>query len=1397
MPSAALSAKPTSAKAHIMNRGNQYPQLNHKESTSRRFFLMKKSVQEHYLKKDPIESSFDESDARALRWSREQEGRDCAFFQSAGTFWSFQWCPQSTIFQGRRNKDMTVDLKIKIGSFVDLKSDSISGVLSSLYTQLSTLFPQSQIELYNEGNFCKEVGSKRVAAVVMHDDSSPFCAFLVQSTQGQAFAISRVEEPQPCAYVLHVCKLPFMGTRPNPTSDLIDSASGMSTLNQTMEDSHRLVAAYLRQTNSELLRTSSPDRTSSLHTGLPPLPPSRIESNLNLIKEMFGHAYDSYMYNAYPASEVKPLSCKAAVFDPVRIPALTLIDSLDTLIILGNYTEFARSVERLRVLHNQMAEEHKYLGKGGLFRLNQNVSVFETNIRVLGGLLGAHQLAEAAMSNAVLESEVWDANGAVLIGDSSKLICGRDENMDEEKDSEDFSSSILQCRIADSAEARSRNQTLRHWKYDGFLLELAQDIGERLLPAFSTRTGIPYGTVNLMNGIPKDETTIASLAGGGTLSLEMELLSRLTGNPEFGRAAKLSARALWMRRSRFNTYGKHICTRRGDWTESLSGIGSNSDSFYEYLLKHYILFPEDQDFWYSLLSSYGGVHNESRLGDWYADVDLNRGLSTNGLARQVFEALMAFYPGMQTLLGELTPAAHSLNSFFLVREFLGFLPERFDFGSWKVDGGGGTHFLRPELLESAYFLHRATKGLHRQLNVDANDTAAGYSGWQWAADYSLHTLNTLTRSKCGYASVRDLHPSITGAAGLGAPRKAKLLDDMPSFFLSETLKYLYLTFDDGNIVHADEDHEWVFTTEAHPIHHENLAVKRDRKSRLQSQKEDLIKRLRSRLENDDSATRSTWDGLDAEKWSIDSRLHTFLEQMNSVVSQSSMASTDRSISFKSTVTEPILSKEHVHNDLDVFGETQNGLNDAHLMFRRTGNGVSLTKSCPNFYSSELLYVRALNGGGIDYSNAYASSMKDVVGLDESRFILTGSIDALAWQGSGVHISRAHNPTRECPLSNQDRMKQKTESPKPQAEEQSIVKRFDGGEMGHFEISAFSGGVGFLIRHVETGRSFTTTLIQDEASLSMETYLMVHSTMDKKNVGGGNSEPHGDLEDRDTVVMADLAGNSHVCQVEILQTREHSSSHDDNRLGNDGMDTRVLARYPCAPAMFGPAHISNLNHAGDVVVEAPIFPPPLGDEKGCISNTGHFLDPFHDLSQCESKRVEGACMQKVAQLVKRGGCTFQEKSLNQIGADAVIVINSADNEVFVMSGNGDESLEDPDVVQTYPLTVLVKGSDGKSILDVIEANRGDKARLLSRVSLFKEKPQIREDGGIFSVIHNQFWPVVVASPDGIRIFVEGGWGVQAVQTSQMVGAKDFEWQLYLMKHSDSGTRRTMETAAETS
>lgn len=71
------------------------------------------------------------------------------------------------------------------------------------------------------------------------------------------------------------------------------------------------------------------------------------------------------------------------------------------------------------------------------------------------------------------------------------------------------------------------------WPCNGPLLRMAEDIARRLLPAFDTPTGMPYGTVNLRSGVPEGETTVTCTAGVGTFILEFGTLSRLTGDSIF------------------------------------------------------------------------------------------------------------------------------------------------------------------------------------------------------------------------------------------------------------------------------------------------------------------------------------------------------------------------------------------------------------------------------------------------------------------------------------------------------------------------------------------------------------------------------------------------------------------------------------------------------------------------------------------------------------------------------------------------------------------------------------------------------------------------------------------------------------------------------------------------
>jgi len=70
--------------------------------------------------------------------------------------------------------------------------------------------------------------------------------------------------------------------------------------------------------------------------------------------------------------------------------------------------------------------------------------------------------------------------------------------------------------------------------------------------------------------------------------------------------------ALHERRSKLDLVGKHIHVDTGRWAEAVSGIGSNSDSYYEYLLKTYTAFG-NQTMWAMFQTLYHVRHYGCRV----------------------------------------------------------------------------------------------------------------------------------------------------------------------------------------------------------------------------------------------------------------------------------------------------------------------------------------------------------------------------------------------------------------------------------------------------------------------------------------------------------------------------------------------------------------------------------------------------------------------------------------------------------------------------------------------------------------------------------------------------------------------------------------------------------------
>jgi mannosyl-oligosaccharide alpha-1,2-mannosidase len=173
------------------------------------------------------------------------------------------------------------------------------------------------------------------------------------------------------------------------------------------------------------------------------------ESRRESIKQGFLHAWNGYVKYAWGADEVLPLS---------NIPdngyngwGASMVDALDTMWIMGLKEEFKNATD--------------YISNINFNSSTITISVFETTIRYLGGMLSAYELSG-----------------------------------------------------------------------DEMLLKKAKQLGEAMLPAFNSPTGLPYNNWNLTRGlIDSDYRPYGTgiLAQVGTLQLEYMKLAQLTGNSTF------------------------------------------------------------------------------------------------------------------------------------------------------------------------------------------------------------------------------------------------------------------------------------------------------------------------------------------------------------------------------------------------------------------------------------------------------------------------------------------------------------------------------------------------------------------------------------------------------------------------------------------------------------------------------------------------------------------------------------------------------------------------------------------------------------------------------------------------------------------------------------------------
>ncbi|XP_072901528.1 mannosyl-oligosaccharide 1,2-alpha-mannosidase IB isoform X2 [Hemitrygon akajei] len=441
------------------------------------------------------------------------------------------------------------------------------------------------------------------------------------------------------------------------------------------------------------------------------------------IKEMMKHAWGNYRQYAWGHNELKPLSRKGHstnIFGNSQLGA-TIVDALDTLYIMGLFDEFRDGKE--------------WIEKNLDFSVNAEVSVFEVNIRFIGGLLAAYYLSG---------EEVFKQKAAQL--------------------------------------------------------------AEKLLPSFNTPTGIPWAMVNLKSGVGRNwgwaSAGSSILSEFGTLHLEFVHLSYLTGDPIYYKKV-LHIRKLLQNMDRPNgLYPNYLNPRTGRWGQHHTSVGGLGDSFYEYLLKAW------------LVSDKTDTEARKMYDDAVQAIEKhlirksNSGLTfigewKNGHLERKMGHLTCFAGGMFALGADGSPndkaghylqlgaeIAHTCHQSY-DKTVLKLGPEAF-----KFDGGTEAvalrqnekyYILRPEVIETYWYMWRFTHD-------------PKYRQWGWEA---AQAIDKYCRVIGGFSGVKDVYSS------------SPAYDDVQqSFFLAETLKYLYLLFSSDDLLPLDY---WVFNTEAHPL----------------------------------------------------------------------------------------------------------------------------------------------------------------------------------------------------------------------------------------------------------------------------------------------------------------------------------------------------------------------------------------------------------------------------------------------------------------------------------------------------------------------------------------------------------------------------------------------------
>ncbi|XP_058179203.1 mannosyl-oligosaccharide 1,2-alpha-mannosidase MNS1 [Rhododendron vialii] len=491
-------------------------------------------------------------------------------------------------------------------------------------------------------------------------------------------------------------------------------------------DRHTLVADHeeeLSKLNEELIRLKNMLEELNINKGVSGGKMGKkdvIDDPINIqrrekVKDAMIHAWSSYEKYAWGNDELQPQTKNGV--DSFGGLGATLIDSLDTLYIMGLDEQFQRARE--------------WVASSLDFNKNYDASVFETTIRVVGGLLSAYDLSG-----------------------------------------------------------------------DKVFLEKAKDIADRLLPAWDTPSGIPRNIINLAHGNAHNPSWTGGesiLADSATEQLEFIALSQRTGDPKYQQKVENVILQLNKTFPADGLLGIYLDPNRGTTSYSTITFGAMGDSFYEYLLKAWIqgnktaAVKHYREMWETSMKGLQSLVRRSTPSSFTYLCE-----KTGDAIKDKMDELACFAPGM-IALGASGSGPDDSQKFLSLAEELAWTCYNF-YQSTPTKLAGENYFfhpgqdmsvgtswniLRPETVESLFYLWRLT----------GNKT---YQEWGWNI---FEAFEKNSRVEAGYVGLKDVNSGVKD-------------NMMQSFFLAETLKYLYLLYSPSSVISLDE---WVFNTEAHPL----------------------------------------------------------------------------------------------------------------------------------------------------------------------------------------------------------------------------------------------------------------------------------------------------------------------------------------------------------------------------------------------------------------------------------------------------------------------------------------------------------------------------------------------------------------------------------------------------